>query len=113
MLDVGTNARDEPTAAHTGKDRIDLLAGMLAQQLHADRSLTGDDVRVIERMNEREPAFRRERQRVLVRLVVVVPVEHDFTAESRHGAYFDIRRGLRHDDDGWNLPTLRRQGDTL
>ena len=54
ILDVGRDARDQPAAADRHEDGIDFSPGTLAQDLHADRALTGNDIRIVEGMNERE-----------------------------------------------------------
>ena len=74
------------------------VAGLLPQDLHADRALPGDHVRVVERMNERELALARDCQRVLVGLFVLVAVQDHFAAEVDYRLDLDARRGLRHDD---------------
>ena len=51
-LDVRRDARDQAAAADRDEDRVERSLP-LAQDLHADRALPGDDVRVVVRMNER------------------------------------------------------------
>ena len=89
----------QAAAADRHEDRVELAAA-LAQDLHADRALAGDHVRIVERMHEHQAALARERQRVLVGAVVVVAVQHHLAAEVAHRLHLDVRRGLRHDDDG-------------
>ena len=54
-LHVGGDAGDQPAAADRHEDRVD-RPGVLAQDLHADRALPGDHVRVVVGMHEREAA---------------------------------------------------------
>ena len=51
-LDVRRDAGDQAPAADRDEDRVNRVL-VLAQDLHADRALAGDHVRVIKRMNER------------------------------------------------------------
>ncbi len=55
----------------------------------------------------------RELERVLVRGVEHVAVEHDFTAEARNGGDLDLRRGGRHHDHGADAAVARREGHAL
>ena len=60
-----------------------VIARTLAQDLHADRALPGDHVRIVEWMNEGELPLARQLQRMLVGLIVVIAMQHGFAAESR------------------------------
>ncbi len=111
-LDVGRDAGDQPTAADRDEDRIGRRRH-LAQDFHADRALPGDDVGVVERMDERQLALRCDDQRVLVGVVEVVAVQHYVAAEVEHGLDLDVRRGLRHHDHRGDAPALRGQRDAL
>ncbi len=53
-LDVGRDAGDQAAAADGDEHRVE-RALVLAQDLHADRALPGDHVRVVERMHESQP----------------------------------------------------------
>ena len=81
---------------------------MLAQDLHGDGALTGDHVGVVEGMHEHQAARPSKFERVLVGLVVVVAVQHDFTAEVGHRLHLDVGRGQGHDDDCRNSPGAGR-----
>ena len=50
--------RDQAAAADRHEDRVDLVAVMLAQDLHGDRALAGDHVGVVEGMHEDQSARR-------------------------------------------------------
>ena len=73
----------------------------------------GDHVRIVERMDERQLAFARERQRVLVGVVEVVAVQHHLAAEVEHRLHLDLRRGLRHHDHRGDAAPARRQRHAL
>ena len=64
-------------------------------------------------MDEGELPLASERQRVLVCLVVVVPVQHRFAAQIDHGLHLDLRCRERHDDGRRDLALPRRQRDAL
>ena len=97
VLDVHRDARDQPAAADRHEDRIQLAAA-LAQDLHRDRALAGDDVGIVERVHEHQVALARELQRPLEGAVVVVAVQHDLAAQIDDRLHLDLRGGLRHDD---------------
>ena len=107
-LHVGRDAGDQPAAADRHEDRVE-RPGVLAQDLHADRALPGDHVRVVERVDEREPALAGQLDRVLVGVVEVVAVQHHLAAEVAHGLHLDLRRGLRHHDHRRDAAPARRR----
>ena len=113
VLHVRRDARDQAAAADGDEDRIERLAGLLPQDLHADRALAGDHVGVVERMNESELALARDRQRVIVSLVVFVAVQDHLAAEVDHRLHFDARRGLRHHDRRRDAAALGSECDAL
>ena len=86
---------------------------MLAQDFHADGALSGDHVRIIERMNERELPVARKRQRVLIGLIVIIAVKHRFATQIDHRLHLDLRSGQRHDDGGRNTAPLGRKRHAL
>jgi hypothetical protein len=94
------------------EDRVELAAG-LADDLHADRALAGDHVRIIEGMHERQVLLARQRQRMLEGRIEDIAVEHYFAAEVGHRAHLDVGRGERHDDDRTDLALARRQRHAL
>ena len=95
---VGRDACDQAAAADRHEDRVD-RSRVLAQDLHADRALTRDHVRVIEGMDQRQVPLPRELDRMVVGVVEVVAVQHDLATEVEHRLHLDARRGLRHHDD--------------
>ncbi len=86
---------------------------MLAQDLHGDRALPGDHIGVVEGMHEHQPAFPAKFDRTFVGLIIVIAVQHDFTAEIGDRLHFDVGGGQRHHDDGRNAPRAGSQRDPL
>jgi len=112
LLDVGGDAGDQAAAAHGDEDRIEFAAG-LAQDLHADRALAGNHVRIVERMHEHHMSLAHQCQCVLIGGVVNVPVQHHFGTEVHHRLHLDGRRGLRHHDQRRDAALTRRQRHAL
>ena len=114
-LDVRGDPRDEAAPADRHEDRVD-RAGVLAQDLHADRPLPGDHVAVVERVHEHEPARRRELVGARLRVRVGVAVEDHLdavAAERPHRLDLHLRRRHRHDDHRPASEAGRRQRDAL
>ncbi|CAN7183700.1 hypothetical protein LJR034_000347 [Caballeronia sp. LjRoot34] len=114
-FDVRRDARREPAAADGDEDGVD-RALVLAQDFHRDGALAGDDVGVIERMNEGQATFCLQLDGVVVRVAIGFAVLHDFhgwTAERAHGVDLDLGRGDRHDDDGFAAEPRGRISDAL
>ncbi len=112
VLDVHRDPRDEAAAANGDEDRIH-IAARLPQQLHPDRTLARDDIRVVERMHEHQAAFPCELQRPIERRVVVVSMQHDFAAEIDDRLHLDLRGGTRHHDRRGDAPPPCRECDAL
>ena len=85
----------------------------MPQHLHGHRALTGDDERVVERMDEDAARGRRERLAARLGIGVAVAVQHDLGAEVAHRAHLDGRRGLGHDDEGGKAEVAGRVGHAL
>lgn len=111
-LYVGGDARDQAAASDADEDRVD-GAHRLAQDLHADRALSGDDVRVVVGMDEREALAALDSPRLVVGLAVGVAGQHDLRAQRLHRIHLDLRRGHRHHDHGATPELACREGDTL
>ncbi len=94
------------------EDRVGRLRE-LAQDLHADGALPGDDVRIVERVDEREPALAGDLDRVLIGVVEIVTVQRHLAAEVEHRLHLDRRRRLRHHDDRRDAAAARRERDAL
>ena len=75
------DAREQSAAADGHDDRLDV--GRLLEDLERHRALARDDVRVVERMDEREALARGDRLGVRARLGEVGAVQHDARAELR------------------------------
>ena len=79
-LDVGADPRDQAASADGDKDGVDRSL-MLAEDLHRDRSLSGDHIGIVERVNEGEPLRRLQVHRVKVGVGVAVPLQHHLAAQ--------------------------------
>ena len=108
VFHVDGDTGDQASAADRNEDRID-MATRLAQHLDTDRALSGDHVRIIERMNEDQIALPRERQRALERAVVIVSMNHNLPTEVDDRLHLDVRRRLRHHNDRRNAASFRGQ----
>ena len=95
-LDVGGDPRDQTAAADGDEDRLDRPLA-LAEQLHRDRPLPGDHVRVVERMDVGQVCFGLQRGGMDGRVGVAVAVEHDLRPPSSDRIDLDLRGGHRHD----------------
>ena len=94
------------------EDRVDRPL-VLAQDLHADRALPGDHVRVVVGMHERGARALLQRERVRVGVVVAVAVQHDLRAARLDRGDLDVRRGHRHDDRRRAAELLRGERHAL
>ncbi len=112
-LRVRRDAGYQAAAADRHENGVDLVAMMLAQNLHGDRALSGDDVGIIKGVDEHQPALPAQFDRVFISLIVVIAVQHDLSAEISHRLHFDVGSGHRHDDDGRNAACARAQCHAL
>ena len=103
---------DEAAAAHRDEHRVDRPLA-LAQDLHADGALAGDDVGIVVGMHEDEAEPALELHRVRVGLGVAVAVQHHLGAARRDRVHLDLRRGHRHDDGGAAAELLRGERHAL
>ncbi len=97
LFDVGSDAGDQPTAADRHENGV-RMTGVLTQQFHRHCALSGDDQRIVERMDEHQALLDGKLQGMLVGLVVAVAVQHGARAIAAHRRDLDLRRGARHDD---------------
>ena len=111
-LDVSGDAGDEAAAADGHEDGIDRPL-VLTQDFHRHRALTGDDMRVVEGMDESQAAFGLERLGVAVSVGVAVTVQHHLAAEGAHGVDLEFGCGDRHHDGGVAAELLGRQRHAL
>jgi hypothetical protein len=112
-LRVSGDTGDQSTAAHGNENRVDVVAMMLAQNLHRDRALPGDHIGIVEWMHEHEVPLACEHDRMLICRIVVVAVKYDFAAKIGHRAHFDLGGRQRHHDHGWNAPGAGGKCDAL
>ena len=115
-LEVGTDAGGESTPADRdehGMDRPVVHRVVLAQDLHRDRALPGDHVRVVERVHEGEVLLRLHFECMRVGIGIRVAEQDHVGAARPHRLDLDLRRGHRHDDDGAAAELLRRQRHAL
>lgn len=111
-LDERGNARCQAPAADRHVDGAD-RARMLAQQLHADRALAGNDIGVVERMHHHIAVFLGQFGRMGARGVKSVAKQHHFAAQPAYGAHLDDRRGCRHHHDSADAQSRCRKCHAL
>ncbi|MNI44050.1 hypothetical protein D3C73_984020 [compost metagenome] len=99
LLDVGRNAGDQPAAADGHEDGVD-RPRVLAQDLHAYRTLTGDHVGVVKGMDERQLLFFLKDLRMREGIGEALARQHDFATQAAHRVDLHLRAGGGHDDDG-------------
>ena len=92
-LHVCRDAGDESASADRHEYRVE-RSGMLAQDLHADGALARNDMRVIERVHERESTLLLQLERMMEGFVVTLAVQHHFGAPLAHRV--DLRRIFEH-----------------
>jgi len=112
LLDVGGHAGNQAAAADGDEDGVD-GTGVLAQDLHAYGALAGDDVRVVEGVDEGELFLRLQLLGVVVGVGEAFAVQHDFGLAGKNGVDLELGGGDRHDDDGPAAHALGRQRDAL
>ncbi len=86
---------------------------MLAGDLQPHRALAGDDVGIVERVDEDRAGLVFQLSRMSIGGVETVAMQHDVAAQRADGGDLDARRGGRHDDGGGRVATRRRQGHAL
>ncbi len=111
-LDVAGDPGDESASAHGDEYGREAFL-TVPQDFSADRALSGDHQRIVERMNEGHPGLGHDRVAVRLGLIVVVAGQHHFGAHRLHRIHLDARRRLRHDDDRAQPQLLRGVGDAL
>jgi hypothetical protein len=105
------HARHQPAAADRHDDRVEV--GRILEHLEPDRAGAGDDLRVVERMDEHEALFERQLARLGVGVVKHVAVQHDGRAVARGLGDFHGRRRLGHDDGRRDAEPLGMISDGL
>jgi hypothetical protein len=92
----GRDAGDEAAAAYGHHQHLEV--GHRGEHLEPDRTLAGDDERILIGMDEDQVALRSERARVLAGLEEVVAFEHYGGAVHLRVLDLRVRRTFRHDD---------------
>jgi hypothetical protein len=87
--------------------------GTMTDDFQSERSLAGDELLVVERMNVREALVAHQLFRFLVRLIPDRSVQHDLRAVAARGGDLRGRCVFGHADDGADAVNLRRQRDAL
>ena len=105
------DAADQAAAADRHHDRFDIRK--LLQHLEPDRALPGDDLIVIEGMDEGELLLLLQARGLLAGFVIVRAVQDDLRAKAARGGDLYQRRGLRHDDARANAQPRRVKGHAL
>ena len=111
-LEIGGNATDKATATDGDEDGID-VPGMLSQNLHPDSPLTGDDIGVIEGVDDGQAPLLGQDGGSAVGVAVGLTMEHDLRSGRPHRIDLDARCRHRHDDDGVAPQPVRREGHAL
>ena len=111
-LDKSRDAGSETAAADGNEDRLD-RPGVLLQDLHPDRALARDDVRIVIGRHIGEAALLAERLGMLGGLVEIVADDDGIAAACPHARHLDARCRARHHDGGDDAELLAREGDAL
>ncbi len=93
-LDRGADAGEQPAAADGDDDRVEVRR--LLEDFERHRALAGDDVGVVERVQERELVAARDFLRAGARFAEIGPFQHHRGAELAAIGHLDQRRELRH-----------------
>ena len=86
---------------------------MLPQDLHGDRALAGDHIRIVERVDEGQPMLGLQLGRVVVGVRVAVACQYHLAAQSLDGIDLDLRRGRGHHDHRTRTQLAGAQRDAL
>ena len=97
LLDVHGDTGGKSTAANGHEDSVK-GTGILAQNFHADRSLPGNDVLVIEGRNKHSASFLNQLSRLLHAVAEGFAGKDNLTAETAHSGDLDGRARLGHHD---------------
>src|SRR5690606_33530310 len=97
LLDIGRYTGNQAAPADWNEHRVDGF-GVLTQNLHTHRALTGDHIRVVEGMDEGELFLLFKLHGVLVGVGVAIADEHRFTAQCLYRIDLQAWRGRGHDN---------------
>ena len=107
----GAHAGEQPAAADRDDQRVDL--GHILEHFERDRPLPRGDMRIIERMDEGQPALDFQLARMRIGIVVFLAEQDDFGAVARSAYTFTCRRRLRHHDGDRHAQPLAVIGQPL
>ncbi len=112
-LDRERNAGDQAPASHRDNDGVKV--GALLEQFQPQRPLAGDDLGIVEGMDEGQPALGFDLPGVGVSFVVIGAGQHHLSLVVARGGHLDERGPLRHHDDGANPEALavKRHGQPV
>ncbi len=102
--EAATSDRDEH-----GFDRI----GMLPQDFEADGALSGNDVEIVERMNESQALLPFDLPGLGIGLIECIAMQDHLSAAALHRVDLDRRGGARHHDGRLGPQALRGEGEPL
>ena len=113
--------RLDPEKGVSAADRLkevtrEELTGMLAENFHADRALSCNDIGIVERMDEGQMPFFFQFLGVVAGIGERIAIQYDFdivAAMCADGLYLDGRGGGRHGDDGPAVKSSGGQCDAL
>ncbi len=104
------NPADQAAPADGHEDEIGV--GAVLQDFEADRTLTGDDIRIIEGM-DKDHSLLRKQLRLLDALADILPREHHIAAVAARRLLFGDGSRFRHDDGCLIARPSGRQGHSL
>jgi hypothetical protein len=110
-LGCGADAGDQPTAADGHDEGVDVRR--VGEHLERDGALAGDDLGIVERMDEGQAPLLREAQRLAIGLVEHLAVEDDAGAVALRLHHLDARGGRRHDDGDRHAKPAAMVGERL
>lgn len=102
----------QAAAADGNKNRMD-VAGMLAQNFHANGALPRNDVRIVKGRDVNATAFLDEIKRVLPGIAERLARKHHLPAQTAHRVHLDGGRGYGHDDGGLATEATGRESHAL
>ena len=105
-LEVDGDAGDQAAAADAAEDGGELADVALAQQLHGDGALAGNDVWVVEGRDVGQAVLELEPAALVLGGVKVGAEEHHPAAQARHVLVLDVGRAQRHDNGGGDAEVL-------
>ena len=111
LLDARGHTAKQSAAA--GRHDDDVRRGQVAEDLEAERTLTGNDLGVIVGVQERGVLLLADLAGLGVSVVIAVAREHNVRAVALRGFRLGDGRGLGHDDRGRDAEAVRGVGHAL